>query len=127
MAKLRQHIIATAICLLGSSVMLSPALAHDHGNHHHHHDDDYYGGAFLGGMVTNQILTNMELQSDAARQPDPVQYGNFADHRTLIEREEHPYQRTAASRMAELEQLAASGAITSKEYADKRLAIIDGL
>jgi hypothetical protein len=29
--------------------------------------------------------------------------------------------------MAELDQLAASGAITPKEYKDKRLAIVDGL
>jgi hypothetical protein len=105
---------------------------HHHGyyGHHHHdyYDDDYYdGGAFLGGMVTNQILTNMELESDAERRPPPVQYGDVADHRSLIERADHPYQRTASSRMAELDKLAASGAITPKEYKDKRLAIVDDL
>ena len=111
----------------------APALAHHghggHDGHHHHHDDDYYddGGAFFGGMVANQVLTNMELQSDAERRPPPVQYGDYADHRSMIERQDQPYQRTATSRMAELDQLAASGAITQKEYKDKRLAIVDGL
>ena len=138
MPKSRQYLMVTASCLLCGGLFLTTALAHGHGGHgghhhdhydHHHHDydDDYYGGAFLGGMVTNQMLTNMELQSDAERQPDPVQYGDHADHRTLIEREEHPYQRTATSRMAELDQLAASGSITPKEYKDKKLAIVDGL
>ena len=99
-----------------------------YGHHHHHYDDDYDdGGAFLGGMITNQVLTNMELESDAERRPPPVQYGDVADHRSMIERADHPYQRTASSRMAELDQLAASGSITPKEYKDKRLAIVDGL
>jgi hypothetical protein len=41
--------------------------------------------------MTNQILTNMELESDAERRPPPVQYGDFSDHRSLIERQDHPY------------------------------------
>jgi len=132
--------ITTGLLCAGLFLGTAPVLAHHghggHGGHHHgyyghhhHHDDDYYydGGAFLGGMVTNQILTNMELESDAERRPPPVQYGDVADHRSLIERADHPYQRTASSRMAELNRLAASGAITQKEYEDKRLAIVDGL
>jgi len=123
---------ATGLLCVGLLLNTVPALAHGgHGGHghHNHHDDDYYddGGYFLGGMMTNQILTNMELQSDAERRPPPVQYGDVADHRSLIERQDQPYQRTASSRMAELDRLAASGSITQKEYKDKRLAIIDGL
>ena len=127
--------VATGLLCAGLLLSTAPALAHHghNGHHNHHHDNDYYdddyygGGAFLGGMVTNQILTNMELESDAERRPPPVQYGDFADHRSLIERQDHPYQRTAGSRMAELDRLAASGAITPKQYKDKRLAIVDGL
>jgi len=121
------RILCLNLCL-GLFLGGPPALAHHDHNDHHHHDDYYYGGgAFLGGMLTNQILTNMELQSDAERRPPPVQYGDYADHRSMIERQDQPYQRTATSRMAELDQLAASGSITPKEYKDKRLAIVDGL
>ena len=124
--------ITTGLLCLGLLLSTVPALAHHghngHHNHHHDGDDYYYGGdAFLGGMLTNQMLTNMELQSDAERRPPPVQYGDYADHRSMIERQDQPYQRTATSRMAELDRLAASGAITQKEYQDKRLAIVDGL
>lgn len=128
MYKSSNRSLAFPFCLLAGGIWLSPALAHDH-HHHHHHDEAYYpgGGVFFGGMVTDQLMTNMALEYEAERQPPPVQYGDFADHRTLVERRNHPYQRTAASRLAELDKLAASGAITAKQYKDRRLAIVDGL
>ena len=131
MSRIQSSIFTALLCVLGNILFLNSSFAHDHHNNHHHnnhhYDDNYYGAAFFGGMVTDQIMTNMALEADAMRRPEPMQYGDHADHRSLVERREHPYQQTVSSRLAELDQLAASGAITPQQYKNRRLAIVDGL
>ena len=116
---------------VGLLLGIAPVMA-DHNHHHdHHHDGGYYygGGALFGGMMADRALAmaNSELEYQIESIPPPTQHGDRPDHRTLIERQDHPYQQTAESRLAELDRLAASGAITQKQYQDRRLAIVDGL
>lgn len=122
--------ITGRLLCVGLLLVAAPVRAdHNHHDHHNHHNGGYYygGSALFGGMIANQMMTSMALDYEAERQPPPTRYGDHPDHRTLIERQNHPYQQTTESRLAELDRLAASGAITPKQYKDRRLGIVDGL
>ena len=78
--------------------------SHDHHHHHHHHhwhhgyDDD----AFLGGMVTENVLDSQAAPAPAATPTDQ-------------------------QRLDQLNKLGAGGYITPEEYKAKKKAILDGM
>jgi hypothetical protein len=86
--------------------------SHHHHGHHHHHG--YYGGggAFLGGMVAEQSINDLD-------QPRTVQQAAPAPAPAA--------KPTAQQRIQELDKLAAGGYITPQEYKAKKKAILDSL
>ena len=77
-------------------------------------------GAFIGGMLTSRVMTNMhqrteaEQQQAAAAQQQPVQQAA-------------PAQKSPQQRLDELDKLAAGGYITPAEYKAKKQNIIDSM
>jgi hypothetical protein len=83
-------------------------------------------GAFLGGMVTAKVLSNMSRRTQAeeaqaynssrqAAQPQPVQ------------QRQAPPAQTAEQKLKELDKLAAGGYITPEEYKAKKKQILDSM
>ena len=81
--------------------------SHDHHHHHHHHHHWHHGyddDAFLGGMVTENVL-----DSQAAPAPAPAA------------------TPTDQQRLDQLNKLGAGGYITPEEYKAKKKAILDSM
>jgi hypothetical protein len=83
-------------------------------------------GAFLGGMVTAKVLSNMSRRTQAeeaqayyasqpASQPQPVQ------------QYQAPPAQTAEQKLQQLDKLAAGGYITPEEYKAKKQQILDNM
>jgi len=78
---------------------------------------DSNAGAFIGGVVTAKVLTNMERRTQAEEQqasrpaPQPVHQA--------------PPKPSKESQLQELDKLASGGYITPDEYKARRKAILD--
>ena len=77
-------------------------------------------GAFIGGVVTAKVLSNMERQTQAQEAqasrppPQPVQKAPA-----------QPAKQSKEARLQELDKLASGGYITPQEYKERRKAISD--
>lgn len=85
-------------------------------------------GAFIGGMLTSRVMSNMHQRTEAeqqqayyaqqsAQQPRQVQQAAPAAPAA-------PAAQTPEQRIAELDKLAAGGYITPAEYKQKKQAIL---
>jgi hypothetical protein len=103
-------IVALMIAItIGFTVMpgfVPKVYSHDHHHHHHHHwhHGNYGGDAFLGGMVTENVL-------DSQATPAPAPAATPTDQQ----------------RLDQLNKLGAGGYITPEEYKAKKKAILDGM
>jgi hypothetical protein len=85
-------------------------------------------GAFIGGMVTSKVLSNMSRRTEAEEQqaynssrpvaaaPAPAPAPAAA-----------PAAQSPEQRISQLDKLAAGGYITPEEYKAKKKSIIDGM
>jgi membrane protease subunit (stomatin/prohibitin family) len=76
-------------------------------------------GAFIGGMLTSRVMSNMHQRTEAEQQQaynsqQPVQQAA-------------PAQKTPQQRLDELDKLAAGGYITPAEYKAKKQTIINSM
>lgn len=85
-------------------------------------------GAFIGGMVTTKVLSNMsrrtraeEVQAyNSSRAAQPAQATQQAPAPTSK-------SQSTEEKLAQLDKLAAGGYITKEEYKAKRKSIIDSM
>jgi membrane protease subunit (stomatin/prohibitin family) len=98
----------TAAMLLTMSLSLSmPAQA---GN----------AGAFIGGMLTSKVISNMSRRTEAEEQ-------QAANSSRQTAPAPAPAAQSPEQRIAQLDKLAAGGYITPAEYKAKKKSIIDGM
>ena len=107
-----QKLPAFGACVLalGLTLPAAPALA---GN----------AGAFLGGMLTSRVLTNMSERTQAE------QYQAYSQPQTVVVHDSGGSSSggSAESRIKQLDKLAAGGYITPAEYKQKKQSIIDSM
>ena len=106
--------ITVAAGLLGGGLTLATTPVAAHGG----------GGAFLGGMVAANVLTNMNERTQAE------EYSAYSQPRTVVVHDSAPARSSggsAESRIKQLDKLAAGGYITPAEYKKKKQAIIDNM
>ena len=105
--------ITIASCLLGGGLLLSTTQVIADG-----------AGAFLGGMITSRVLTNMSDRT--AAQQDMA----YSQPQTVVVHDSAPSGSSgdsAESRIKQLDKLAAGGYITPAEYKQKKQAILDDM
>ena len=100
-----------AVLALGLVLPATPALAHGG------------GGAFLGGMIASNVLSNMRDRTDAE------EYQAYSQPRTVVVHDSGGSSSggSAESRIKQLDKLAAGGYITPAEYKQKKQQIVDNL
>lgn len=82
-------------------------------------------GAFLGGMVTAKVLSNMSERTEAEKQQ-----AYYAQQQAQQQAQPVPQAapaQTAEQKLAELDKLAANGYITPDEYKAKKQQILDSM
>jgi len=104
--------LTTAACVALLSLTTTPAQAHG-------------AGAFLGGMITSNILGNMAARTRAQEQVA------YSQPQTVVVREpsgssQHS-TKSIEARLRQLDKLAADGYITPEEYKARKQQIIDSL
>ena len=84
-------------------------------------------GAFIGGMVTSRVLTNMSDRTQADQQQ--AYYAQQSAQRPVAVQQAQaaPAQLTTQQRLSQLDELAANGYITPAEYKQKKQSIINGM
>ena len=96
----------------GLTLITTPAIAHGG------------GGAFLGGMIAANVLTNMNERTQAE------EYSAYSQPRTVVVHDAAPASSSggsAESRIKQLDKLAAGGYITPAEYKQKKQSIVDSM
>ena len=103
--------VSACVLALGLTLPAAPALA-GHG-----------AGAFLGGMITSRVLSNMSERTDAE------QYQAYSQPRTVVVHDSGGSDSggSAEDRIKQLDKLAAGGYITPAEYKQKKQQIIDSM
>lgn len=82
------------------------------------------GGAFLGGMITSRVLTNMHDRTQAE------EYAAYSKPQQTTVVQAAPAQsssQSTESKLKELDSLASKGYITPAEYKSRRKAIVDAI
>jgi len=83
------------------------------------------GGAFLGGMITSRVLSNMGERTQAE------QYQAYSQPRTVVVHDSGGSSSSSGgspeARIKQLDKLAAGGYITPAEYKQKKQAILDNM
>lgn len=84
-------------------------------------------GAFIGGMITSRVLTNMERrtkaeEAQAYRAPPPQ-----AAPAPQAAPPAASAKRTPEQKLQELDRLAAGGYISPEEYKARRQAVLDSM
>jgi hypothetical protein len=101
----------TAAALLATTLSMSmPALA---GN----------AGAFIGGMLTTKVISNMSRRTEAEEQ----QAANSSRQAAPAAAAPAPAAQSPEQRIQQLDKLAAGGYITPAEYKAKKKSIVDGM
>jgi hypothetical protein len=101
----------TAVALLATTLSLSmPTHA---GN----------AGAFIGGMLTTKVLSNMSRRTDAEEQ----QAANSSRQAAPAAAAPAPAAQSPEQRIQQLDKLAAGGYITPAEYKAKKKSIVDSM
>lgn len=109
---IRQYLYAgTLAALISSSLSFSSAVVADG------------AGAFIGGMITSNVLSNMHARTKAEQQ----QAANSSQQATPAAAPAAPAQDSAEDRIKQLDKLAAGGYITPAEYKAKKKSIIDSM
>jgi len=81
-------------------------------------------GAFLGGMITSRVLTNMSDRTQAE------QYQAYSQPQTVVVHDSGGSSSgggSAESRIKQLDKLAAGGYITPAEYKQKKQQIVNNM
>jgi hypothetical protein len=78
-------------------------------------------GAFLGGMLTTKVISNMSRRTEAEEQ----QAANSS--RPVAAAPAAPAAQSPEQRISQLDKLAAGGYITPAEYKAKKQSIIDSM
>lgn len=81
-------------------------------------------GAFLGGMITSRVLTNMSDRTQAQ------QYQAYSQPQTVVVHDNGGSgsgSNSFEARIKELDKLAAGGYITPAEYKAKKQQILDSM
>ncbi len=107
----RNKIPTVAASVLSISLILPAAPAVAHGG----------GGAFLGGMITSSVLSNMRDRTQAE------EYAAYSQPKTVVVQSSGSDGGSAEARIKQLDKLAAGGYITPAEYKQKKRQILDGL
>jgi len=81
-------------------------------------------GAFIGGMVTSNILRNMERRTQAE---EAQAYYASRPAPQPAPRQTAPAKLTPEQKLQQLDKLAAGGYITPEEYKSRKQAILDGM
>jgi hypothetical protein len=79
-------------------------------------------GAFLGGMLTTKVISNMSRRTEAEEQQAANSSRQAAPAPAPAPAAQSPEQR-----IAQLDKLAAGGYITPEEYKAKKKSIIDSM
>ena len=81
--------------------------------------------AFIGGMLTTKVLSNMQRRTEA----EEAQAKNSAGAVQPVQQvaPASPASQTVEQKLEQLDKLAAGGYITPEEYKAKRKAILDSL
>ena len=79
------------------------------------------GGAFIGGMITSKVLTNMHQRTQAE------EYAAYSQPKTVVVHDSGSGGGSAEARIKQLDKLAAGGYITPAEYKQKKRQILDSL
>jgi hypothetical protein len=80
-------------------------------------------GAFLGGMLTTKVISNMSRRTDAEEQ----QAANSSRQAAPAAAAPAPAAQSPEQRIQQLDKLAAGGYITPAEYKAKKKSIVDGM
>jgi len=98
------------VLALGLTLPAAPALAGS-------------GGAFLGGMIASNVLSNMNERTQAE------QYQAYSQPRTVVVHDSGGSNSggSAESRIKQLDKLAAGGYITPAEYKQKKQQILNSM
>jgi hypothetical protein len=80
-------------------------------------------GAFIGGMLTSRVMSNMHQRTEAEQQ----QAYNSQPQAQQPVQQAAPAQKTPQQRLDELDKLAAGGYITPAEYKAKKQTIINSM
>lgn len=89
---------------VGLSAVSTPVLAGD-------------AGAFLGGMVTSRVLTNMSERTEAEQ----------VQAQAAVNQSQQSSAPSVEQRIQTLDQLRANGSISESEYKSRKQAIIDSI
>lgn len=114
---INNKIITTVLAsvLLSTSLVISPVVVA--GN----------AGAFLGGMVTSKVLTNMHQRTQAEQQQAYYAQQNAQQNAQPVQQAAPaPAAQTQQQKLDQLDKLAAGGYVTPDEYKARKKAIIDG-
>jgi len=84
-------------------------------------------GAFIGGVVTAKVLTNMERRTEAEEQQAANSSRQAAPAPAAPAPAPAPAAQTPQQRLDQLDKLAAGGYITPEEYKAKKKSIIDSM
>jgi len=106
----KYSLLPVGVLALGLTLPAVPALAGS-------------GGAFIGGMLTSRVLTNMNDRTKAQ------EYQAYSQPKTVVVHDSSGSNSSgsAESRIKQLDKLAAGGYITPAEYKQKKQQIIDSL
>ena len=111
MAEAGGWLLAIAAALLTTTLSLSmPALARN-------------AGAFIGGMLTTKVISNMSRRTDAEEQ----QAANSSRQAAPAAAAPAPAAQSPEQRIQQLDKLAAGGYITPAEYKAKKKSIVDSM
>jgi hypothetical protein len=82
-------------------------------------------GAFLGGMLTTKVISNMSRRTEAEEQQAANSSRQAAP--AAAAPAPAPAAQTPEQRIQQLDKLAAGGYITPAEYKAKKKSIVDGM
>jgi hypothetical protein len=85
-------------------------------------------GAFIGGMLTSRVMTNMHQRTEAEQQQAAAaQQQAYQQQQPVQQAAPAAAAQTPEQRIQQLDKLAAGGYITPEEYKAKKQAIIDSM
>ncbi|MEP5766204.1 MAG: SHOCT domain-containing protein [Halieaceae bacterium] len=83
-------------------------------------------GAFIGGMLTSRVMSNMHQRTEAEQQQAYYAQQN-SQQQQVQQAAPAPAAKTTQQKLDELDKLAAGGYITPAEYKTKKQQIINSM